>query len=213
VTIAEAVLQFAVVAGLLTVVPGLDTALVLRATLVHSRAYGLATTTGIQIGTLIWGVAAATGAAAVLAASQSAYRVLTILGAAYMVWLGASMLWKTFRRQTSAPAVAADVASSPKLRRGFTVGLATNLMNPKVGVFYIAMIPQFVPDGVSPLWMGLLLAAMHCVLGTAWSCSLIGGAGFFKDRLAGSTAVRWIDRITGGVLIAFGTRLALAPRA
>jgi threonine/homoserine/homoserine lactone efflux protein len=210
VTIPEAVLQFAVVAGLLTVVPGLDTALVLRGTLVHSRAYGLATTTGIQIGTLVWGAAAATGAAALLAASQLAYRVLTILGAAYMVWMGASMLWKSFRRPASAPAV---VASSPKLRRGFTVGLATNLMNPKVGVFYIAMIPQFVPDGVSPLWMGLLLAAMHCVLGTAWSCSLIVGAGFFKDRLAGSTAVRWIDRITGGVLIAFGTRLALAPRA
>jgi threonine/homoserine/homoserine lactone efflux protein len=213
VTLAEAVLQFALVAGLLTVIPGLDTALVLRSTLARSRAYGLATTAGIQVGTLIWGVAAATGAAALLAASQSAYRVLTILGAAYMVWMGASMLWKTFRRQDGAPAAAHTVPSSPKLHRGLTMGLATNLMNPKVGVFYIAMIPQFVPDGVTPLWMGLLLAAVHCAMGTAWSCSLVVGSGFFKDRLAGSAAVRWTDRITGGVLIAFGARLALTPRA
>jgi threonine/homoserine/homoserine lactone efflux protein len=213
VTLPDAVLQFAVVAGLLTVIPGLDTALVLRSTLARSRAYGLATTAGIQVGTLIWGAAAATGAAALLAASQSAYRVLTILGAAYMVWMGASMLWKSFRRQDGAPTVVPGGPSSPKLHRGLTLGLATNLMNPKVGVFYIAMIPQFVPDGVSPLWMGLLLAAVHCAIATVWSCSLVVGSGFFKDRLAGSTAVRWTDRITGGVLIAFGARLALTPRA
>jgi threonine/homoserine/homoserine lactone efflux protein len=123
------------------------------------------------------------------------------------------MLWKTFRRQDGAPIMAADAPLSSKLHRGLTMGPATNLRNPKVGVFYIAMIPQFVPDGTSPLWMGLLLAAVHCAMGTVWSCSLIVGSGFFQDRLAGSTAVRWTDRITGGVLIAFGARLALTPRA
>jgi threonine/homoserine/homoserine lactone efflux protein len=76
----------------------------------------------------------------------------------------------------------------------------------------VATIPQFVPDGVSPLLMGLLLAAVHCAVGTVWSCALVAGSGFCKDRLGRSAAMRWIDGITGGLLIAFGARLGISPR-
>src|SRR5919112_1050964 len=101
-----AVLSFALVAGLLTLVPGLDTALVLRSSISKSRSFAFATALGINTGAMIWGVAAAVGVSALLAASELAYRVLTLAGAAYMVWLGASLLWKSLRqgKATAAPA-------------------------------------------------------------------------------------------------------------
>ncbi|WP_418277350.1 LysE family translocator [Isoptericola jiangsuensis] len=210
-TILEAVLAFAVVAGLLTVVPGLDTALVLRSTVSRSRSHGVAALCGIQVGILVWGVTAAAGAAALLAASQTAYRVLTVVGAVYLVWLGASMLWSSFR---TVPAATPDVVPLPVggRRRDFATGLVTNLLNPKVGVFYVATIPQFVPDGVNPLAMGALLALAHCILGSAWLTGVVLVAGSLGPRLRRSDAVRWVDRVTGGVLVALGARLAVAAR-
>lgn len=92
----DAMLSF-VVAGLLTLVPGLDTALVLRSSLIRSRAYAWGTAAGIALGAMIWGVAAAVGVSALLTASQTAYRVLTLAGAAYMCWLGVSMIRRSVR--------------------------------------------------------------------------------------------------------------------
>ncbi len=213
VSIHEAVLGFALVAGLLTIVPGLDTALVLRSTVTRSRAHGFAALLGIQAGTLVWGAAAAGGAAALLAASQTAYRVLTLAGAAYLVWLGASMLWASFRRPRDAGAEPDVPLPAGGRWRDFGMGLSTNLMNPKVGVFYVAAIPQFVPDGVNPLLMGVLLALVHCVLGSAWLSMVVLGAGHLGPRLRRSNAVRWVDRVTGGFLVVFGARLAATARA
>jgi threonine/homoserine/homoserine lactone efflux protein len=212
VTVPEAVLSFAAVAALLTVVPGLDTALVLRSTVARSRSHGVAALLGIQVGTLVWGVAAAAGAAALLAASQTAYRVLTVVGAAYMVWLGATMLWSSFRRRADGvPTLEVPVPPGGR-RRDFTTGLMTNLLNPKVGVFYVATIPQFVPDGVNPLAMGALLAAVHCVLGSIWLTGVVLAAGSLGPRLRRSWAARWVDRATGGVLVVLGARLAVTAR-
>ena len=209
-TVTSAVLAFALVAGLLTLVPGLDTALVLRSTVTRSRSHGMAALAGIQVGTLVWGAAAAGGAAALLAASQTAYRVLTVAGAAYMVWLGIAMIRSSFRR---GPDHQPDVPLPSGGRwKDFTMGLGTNLMNPKVGVFYVAAIPQFVPDGVNPLVMGVLLALAHCVLGTAWLSAVVLGAGWVGPRLRRSNALRWVDRVTGGVLVFFGARLAATTR-
>ena len=85
----QALLSFAIVAGLLTLVPGIDTALVLRSSISKSRSFAFATALGINTGTMVWGIAAAVGVSALLAASELAYRALTMAGAAYMVWLGA----------------------------------------------------------------------------------------------------------------------------
>ncbi|CAM3661948.1 LysE family translocator [Isoptericola cucumis] len=211
-TVTSALLSFALVAGLLTLVPGLDTALVLRSTVTRSRSHGMAAIAGIQVGTLVWGAAAAGGAAALLAASQTAYRVLTVLGAAYMVWLGVSMIRSSFRRRPDEPADADLPLPTGGRWRDFALGLSTNLMNPKVGVFYVAAIPQFVPDGVNPLVMGVLLALVHCVLGTAWLSLVVLGAGWAGPRLRRSNAVRWVDRVTGGVLVLLGARLATTAR-
>ncbi|MGX1599062.1 LysE family translocator [Dietzia maris] len=146
----EAVLAFAAVAGLLTLVPGLDTALVLRSSLTHSRRYAWATAVGIASGAMAWGVAAAIGVSALLTASELAYRLLTTIGAAYMCYLGVSMIWRSARGSTKRPpAEAAAEVPDASPWRGWMIGAATNLLNPKVGIFYIATIPQFLPPGTS----------------------------------------------------------------
>ncbi|GAA1268797.1 hypothetical protein GCM10009589_22910 [Arthrobacter pascens] len=90
-------------------------------------------------------------------------------------------------------------------------GAATNLLNPKVGVFYVATIPQFIPAGMSPLAMGLLLAAVHGVMAMCWFTLIIIGTGFASKWLRSPRSISIIDRITGAVLIGFGARLALEP--
>ncbi|QDG68563.1 LysE family translocator [Pseudarthrobacter sp. NIBRBAC000502772] len=210
----QSLLSFGLVAGLLTLVPGIDTALVLRSSLARTRGFAFATALGISTGLMVWGIAAAVGVSALLAASELAYRALTIAGAAYMVWLGASLLWKSRAKDPSSasPEVGVPAASRHQLFQGWLTGTGTNLLNPKVGVFYIATIPQFIPPGTPPLLMGTLLAGVHCVLGLAWLTFLIFGAGFASKWLKSARSLRIIDRITGTVLIGFGLRLALEPR-
>lgn len=210
---AQAVLSFALVAGLLTLVPGIDTSLVLRGALTRGRSSAFATAAGVCTGALVWGVAAAAGASALLAASDIAYRALTIAGAAYLAWLGASLIWKSI---TSGPPHAAGIGGARlpggrPLWRAWLTGAATNLLNPKVGVFYIATIPQFIPDGAIPIVMGLLLAGIHAALSLVWFTVIIVGTGFASTWLRNQQAVRVIDRITGIALIGFGARLALDP--
>jgi len=204
-----------VVAGLLTLVPGIDTALVLRSSISKARSFAFATALGICTGAMLWGVAAAVGVSALLAASDLAYRILTLAGAAYMVWLGASLIWKS--RKTGPSPIALDEtpttfrAPGRQLFQGWLTGTGTNLLNPKVGVFYIATIPQFIPTGTSPLLMGLLLASMHCLLTMAWFSVLIFGPQFAGKWLKNASSIRIIDRITGSVLIGFGVKVALEP--
>ncbi|RDV08067.1 LysE family translocator [Arthrobacter sp. RT-1] len=212
-TLLQALLSFALVAGLLTLVPGLDTALVLRSSISKSRRYAFATAAGISTGAMIWGVAAAVGISALLAASEIAYRVLTIAGAAYMVWLGLSLLWKSLRKTGvhAAGGTMGHVEGRDNLVQGWLTGTGTNLLNPKVGVFYIATIPQFIPAGVSPLLVGILLAGVHCLLAMAWFTLLIFGTGYASRWLKGARSIRIIDSITGTVLVGFGLKLALEP--
>ncbi|MGQ1799100.1 LysE family translocator [Kocuria oceani] len=209
-TILDAVLAFAVVAGLLTLVPGIDTALVLRASLSRTRGYAVATALGVATGVMLWGIAAAVGISALLMASQLAYRVLTTAGAVYMLWLGASMLWKSFRAHPVEAATAPVVpALAPSRWRGWSIGVGSNVLNPKAGVFYIAVIPQFLPAGISPMLMGAVLAGVHCVLFLTWCAVLILGSGYARRWLNTPRSLAIIDRVTGIVLIGFGGKLTL----
>lgn len=206
----QAVLGFTAVAAVLTAIPGLDTTLVLRTALVRGRRHGCAAMVGINLGSLTWGVAAAVGAAALLAASEVAYRLVTIAGALYMAYLGISMIMKSFRGRSSGIAEISAVPAAPW--RSLVAGYGTNLLNPKIGVFYIATIPQFIPDGASPLAMGLLLASIHAALGMLWLGTIIVGAAAARRWLANARSLRIIDRVAGAVLIGFGAKLALDAR-
>ena len=192
--------SFVLVVGLLTLTPGLDTALILRTAALGAprRAWGVVL--GIQSGTLIWGVLTSAGITALLTASRLAYDILRWAGACYLIWLGLSMLWSARRRAEPEPA-----AEAPGWRRG----LLTNLLNPKMGAFYVALLPQFIPPGVNPFAFGVLLAGVHIVLGTAWSAVLVALAHQLRAVLRRPTARRVLDRVTGTVITAFGLRLAL----
>ncbi|WP_233552620.1 LysE family translocator [Jiangella rhizosphaerae] len=145
-------------------------------------------------------------------ASETAYRVLTLAGAAYLVWRGAHLLWTSFRRggADELPAVAQPARGSSWV--SWLTGLGTNILNPKIGVFYVATIPQFIPDGTSPLLMGILLAVVHNLIGMLWFAFVIADAGFMTRTLGRSRFARAADRVTGVVLVGFGLRLALQHR-
>lgn len=197
---------FIAAAGLLTIAPGLDTALVLRtaATLGPRRAAlaGL----GIAAGCFGWAILVALGLGALLAASQAAYTTLRWVGAAYLVWIGYKLL--RHPRGSFLP----ERAAGDGQRVAFTTGLLTNLLNPKVGVFYVSFLPQFVPQGVSAAPYMLLLGAIHAVLGLIWFGCLIVATRPLARFLARPAVVRNCDRLTGGMFMAFGVGLALQSR-
>ena len=203
-------LTFALVAGALTVTPGLDTALVLRAALTQTRREAVATGVGIVAGLFVWGAAAAVGVSALLTASQVAFDVLRYAGAAYLVFFGIRLLLRAVRpRAGGTPVPEARPGSAWRAAR---LGLATNLLNPKVGVFYVALLPQFVPPGSDPLAVGLLLASVHAALSLLWFAGLIALAGAAGRWLQRPSTARAIDGVTGATLIGFGVRLAVTGR-
>ena len=205
-SLGTSVATFALVALALTLTPGLDTALVLRASLTRSRRDAAATGAGIVAGLFVWGAAAAVGVSALLTASQLAYDVLRYAGAAYLVWFGARLLVRAIRG-TPGREPAGTAGSSPW--RAARQGLATNLLNPKVGVFYVALLPQFLPAGSDPLAVGLLLAGVHGLLSVVWFALLILLASTLAARLRRPATVRAIDGVTGTTLVGFGVKLAV----
>jgi threonine/homoserine/homoserine lactone efflux protein len=204
--IAQSLIAFVAAAGVVTLTPGLDTALVLRASAVDGRRSGAWAAAGIGAGCLVWGAAVALGLTAILAASSAAFAVIRWAGALYLLWLGVRLLIWPGRSMTldGAPA-----GGSHPFRRGLT----TNLLNPKAGVFYISFLPQFIPAGVNaPAW-SFLLAAIHVALALAWFAVLIAAIGRARRLLARPGVVAVLDRITGCVFVAFGLNLALSRRA
>jgi len=208
-SVSSAVASFALVAGLLTIIPGLDTAMVLRSAISNGPRPAFATALGIGTGALVWGAAAAVGVSALLTTSTIAYTGLRIAGAGYMVWLGSRLLRTVIRRPADlAPAESAPAAGT--LGRAWRQGLLTNLLNPKIGAFYVAMLPQFIPEHTAPLAMGLLLALVHDLEGMLWFSVLIFGAARMGAVLRRRTAQRVVDGTTGSVLIGFGLKLGLS---
>lgn len=222
VTTLSALWSFALVVGLLTLTPGLDTALIVRtaATGHPRRAWGVVA--GIQTGTLIWGVLTSLGITALLTASTLAYEILRWAGAAYLIWMGLSMLWSTrssaqsTQTETKTGTTLVDEPAAAGDRGTFLTawrrGATTNLLNPKMGAFYVALLPQFIPAGSTPLTFGILLACVHITLGVVWSTVLVLIARRLRSVLQRPTARRVMDRVTGTVIAGFGVKLAASSR-
>jgi threonine/homoserine/homoserine lactone efflux protein len=208
VTVATALLAYLAAAALLTLTPGLDTAMVLRTAAVEGPRSAALAALGIVCGCLAWGLAAALGVGALLAASQSAYTALKWAGAAYLAWLGIKLIVKPRSKLDLAATTPPPAGAGNWWLRGFL----TNLLNPKVGVFYVSFLPQFAPAHVAAAPFIFLLAAIHAVLGVVWFAALIAATTPLKRWLARAAVVRWLDRVTGFVFLAFGLRLALDRR-
>ncbi|CAM5505463.1 threonine transporter RhtB [Streptomyces spiroverticillatus] len=201
--------SFVLVVGLLTITPGIDTALVLRTAALGRRRRAWGVVLGIQTGTLLWGALTSLGLTALLTASQLAYEALRWAGVAYLVWLGGRMVWDTLRRSGGqAEGADADQPVGDGMFPGWRQGLVTNLLNPKVGVFYVAVLPQFIPAGAPQFTTGVLLACVHILLGLVWSTALIALARTLRGQLQRPAARRVLDRITGTVIVGLGLRLA-----
>jgi threonine/homoserine/homoserine lactone efflux protein len=199
---------FVVAAGLAAMAPGMDTALVLRTAATEGpRRAGFAAL-GIGVGCLCWAALVAVGLGALLAASHLAYTVLRWIGAAYLVWLGLNMLLR--------PRTSFTVGTEGRGKgsaAAFARGALTNLLNPKVGVFYVSFLPLFVPHGVPTAPFILLLGAIHASLGVSWFALLILATRPITRWLRDPRALRALDRATGGVFVAFGLGLALEGQA
>ncbi len=204
-------LAFAAAAAVLTVTPGVDTAMVLRSSASGGVRTGAAAGAGICLGLLGWGLAAAFGLTAVLQTSAEAFSVVKWMGAAYLVYLGARLLLKP-RDAMAAPATEGPLRAR-ELPAAFRRGLFTNLLNPKVGVFYVTFLPQFIPRGANVAAWSVMLAGVHVLLTLAWFAALIALTVPLGRALSRPPVVRALDRLTGCVFVGFGVKLALTERA
>jgi threonine/homoserine/homoserine lactone efflux protein len=208
-TIAQAVAAFCIAAGLLTILPGLDTALVLRTAAAEGPRQAALAGLGIVIGCLTWGAAVAFGLGALLAASELAFTVLKWAGALYLVWLGVNLI---LMPRAPLALELAEKVSSPSSRSWLGRGFLTNLLNPKVGVFYVSFLPQFLPAHVAAGPFIFLLAVLHALMSVVWFALLIVATRPIARTLKRPSVVRRLDRLTGIVFVSFGVRLALARR-
>jgi RhtB (resistance to homoserine/threonine) family protein len=201
---APQLLAFLVVAGLLTITPGADMALVMRHALGGGTRPAFLASLGIGLGCLVWGAASALGVSVIFAQSALAFAVLKYVGGAYLVYLGLRALTSTTKKTKD--------AKLGKQVNPFAQGLLTNLLNPKVAIFYVTFLPQFIAPDRSVLAQSVFLAATHVVMGLTWLTVYAR----FIDRMAAvlltDRVKRRIEAVTGAVLMGLGIRLALARR-
>lgn len=199
-------LGFAVVAGLLTMLPGIDTAQVLRAATLSGTRAAYATLAGIITGVFAWGIAAALGISALLTASRVAYDVVRWIGAGYLLYLGLRIIWDARR-------MPAGGAESPATRSGWGTGATfaraavITLTNPKNGLFYVAMLPQFLPAALPPAIGGVALATIHNLECLAWFSLLIWSTRRARAFFERPRVQMWMERISGTALVGFGLRV------
>ncbi|WP_395944554.1 LysE family translocator [Brevundimonas sp.] len=198
-------LAFIAAATVLTITPGVDTAMVLRSAASDGARSAIFAGTGIMLGCLVWAAAVAVGLGALLQASELAYAVIKFAGAAYLIYLGVKLV---FRPRTALNTAAGDnrAAGVAALGRGFM----TNILNPKVGVFYVTFLPQFIPQGANVAVWSFLLACIHVGLSLVWFALLIAATAPLGRLLRKPGVVTALDRLTGGVFILFGLKLAVS---
>jgi threonine/homoserine/homoserine lactone efflux protein len=207
-----ALVTFTLAATLIVLLPGPDTLVVVRNLLRYGRRRAALTVAGVLTGLTVWVLAAALGLSAVLRASHDAYTGLRLVGAAYLVWLGVQSL--RARRPAMGPAdemVAGAARRGGLLGTGYGAGLATDLLNPKVGVFFVTFLPAFVPHGRAVGPTTVLFGAIFIVLTGAYFALVLTLAGKITGWMRDAKIQRRLDRATGLVLVGFGLRLAIEP--
>lgn len=205
-SVTDALFAYTLAATLLTLTPGLDTALILRTATVEGGRKAFHAALGIDMGCFIWGALVAFGLGALLAVSEFAYTLLKWCGAVYLCWLGMQLLFLP-RQQFSLSSENAHPANNWFLR-----GMLGNVLNPKMGVFYVSFLPQFIPTGHSPVGWTFLLVTIHVLIGTLWSLLLISATRYASGILKRPAVVIWMDRTTGCLFLLFAAKLAMSRR-
>jgi RhtB (resistance to homoserine/threonine) family protein len=204
------VLAFTLAAAALTMAPGADTMLVIRNVLRGGRRDGIVTTFGICSGLFVHATLSALGVSMLLLHSATAFHLVKLAGACYLVWLGLQSLHSVVHMPPSCDSLE---AMEPPRRRApqqcFWEGWLSNVLNPKTAVFYLAILPQFIGPTEPGLTKSLLLAGIHYVEGIVWLVTLSILLDHTRRFLLKSVVHRWLDGLCGVVLVGFGARLAL----
>ena len=204
---------FLSITAVLTITPGADTALVTRNTIARGRLAAFFTTLGICLGCLTHATLSALGLAAVLNRSEVWFNTVKLAGAIYLIYIGATSLWSAIRHRQHPTELAKPPAEFTGQRlRSFTEGLFTNLLNPKVMLFYFTFLPQFIAPGEPLLKKSLLLALIHVAMGLVWLTVFASLLHTMRGIFSRSAIRRRLEAVTGGLLIAFGLKLAFAKR-
>lgn len=204
---------FVGLAALLTIIPGADMALVTRSTLAGGRRAAFLTTLGICLGCLVHATASAFGISAILRTSALAFTIVKSVGAAYLVYIGIRAIVDSWRdKRKAALDTSALARGGITSRRAFTEGLMTNVLNPKVAIFYLTLLPQFIEPGDPVLLKSLALAGIHNLMGLVWLTVYAWFIHQFAAFLNRPTVKHTLERVTGAVLIALGVRLAWEKR-
>jgi threonine/homoserine/homoserine lactone efflux protein len=207
-------LAFAGIAAVLTITPGADIALVAKNVFTRGPHGSFTTILGICSGLFVHATASALGLSAILAKSARAFEIVKWAGAAYLFYLGVMALRRAVRG--GAPANL-NAREEPGKKRegwwgGFSEGMFTNILNPKVALFYLTFLPQFIAPGDPVLRVSLFLASLHVAMGLVWLSIYSRALHKLNTKLAGGRVRRTIETATGGLLMALGAKLVFARR-
>ncbi|EHD1697091.1 LysE family translocator [Vibrio vulnificus] len=197
---------FLIAITILTLTPGLDTALVIRNTTRAGLQDGCMTSLGICCGLFVHALFSAIGISAILAQSGELFQLVKMTGAAYLIWLGFSSL-KSLMTSGAGLSVAQMAQQSYDAKRSLREGFLSNVLNPKTAVFYLAFLPQFVNPEGSPLLQSMTMAGIHFLIAMVWQCGLAGALNSAKNLLKNTQFMKWMEGATGAVLVALGIKL------
>ncbi|SAL30342.1 LysE family translocator [Caballeronia humi] len=201
---------FLVAVFLLNVTPGPDTAYIVGRSVAQGRGAGIVSALGISAGCIVHTLACAFGLTALLAASAAAFTVVKFAGAIYLIYLGVRLIFA----KPDADAPAATEQKPKSLRQLFTQGFITNVLNPKVVLFFVSFFPQFVAaDSPHKVLAFLALGLVFILMSTVWNGFVAWIAGSVTQRFSGKPGVkRWLDRGVGGAFVGLGIKLATSHR-
>lgn len=206
----DTLLAFLAASALITLAPGPDNLMVLSLGASRGRAAGIGFGLGCAAGCASHTLWAALGVGALVLASDVAFTALKLAGAAYLAWIG----WMSWRHAGAATATRMDAGASPEFGRQFRRGLVANAINPKVALFFIAFLPQFVVVNRGPVWLQIVVLG---VLFAGQTIFIFGAIGWFAGRIGTALQRRpgigvWLDRVAGTLFLALAMKLALATR-
>ena len=209
----EQVVAFLAVSALVIVTPGPDTLLTVNNTLAGGRAAGFATAAGVSTGQMAWTLATAVGLSALLVASEPAFVVLKVGGAVYLAIIGLRAMLNAIRGHHNVAngrraGRERGLGSSAAYRRG----LLSNLGNPKMAVFFVSLLPQFAPIN-GPVFAAIVgMGLVFCLMTLAWLSAYAAVVARAGDLLRRGAAGRWLEGLSGAILMVLGIGLALEPR-
>ncbi|AQA22732.1 lysE type translocator family protein [Rhodococcus sp. MTM3W5.2] len=194
---------FLAVAVVLVLTPGADFALIVRNSISGGRRYGIATTFGVSSAAALQGLLVSFGIASVIIRVHPIFLTIKWLGIAYLAWIGFSMLLSAARGYGAAT----SVETGPAPWTGYRQGFLCNATNPKIFVFYLSLLPQFVPPD-APWWVWLWHAWTLPLLGTLWCLLVVAFVGSLRRQFERPTVRRTVDTVAGVVMLGFCSTLA-----